>query len=93
VLSDFFHGLTIHGRSDEGMKTMAYLTDAVMGPVIDNRQDDDSDYAMQRAFRTTGNFWDVLEMPGQEHQRALFGLVMTGVMSAGHTDTIVDGTS
>jgi hypothetical protein len=72
---------------------MAYLTDAVMAPALEHRPDDGSDYAMQRAFNTKGNFYDVLGMPGQEYRRARFGLQMTGTMTAGHANSVPDGTS
>lgn len=76
--------------TDEIMKTVSYLAEAVMDPVS-GHNNDVHDLAFNRAFNVKGTFWDWLDQPDQAYRLERFGIAMEGAKNAAPPNAIVEG--
>lgn len=80
----------INRRTDEAMKAVSYLTEAVLDPVS-GHVNDIHDLAFNRAFGTKDNVWEFFGRSEQARRRSRFDLAMEGSKNTSPALAIVEG--
>jgi hypothetical protein len=76
--------------SDEVMKSMSYLTEAVMDPVS-GHSDDIFDLAFNRAFNRKDGLWTFYEEPGNEYRLSRFAATMNASKNMAPPNAVAEG--
>jgi len=86
------HGITaaVGHFSDEAMKCLSYLSEAIMDPVS-GHANDVRDVAYNRAFRRKDVIWDLFDEPGQEYRVSRFGSAMDGTKNMAPPNAACEG--
>ncbi|KZV60678.1 S-adenosyl-L-methionine-dependent methyltransferase [Peniophora sp. CONT] len=76
--------------SDEAMKSLSYLTEAIFDPVS-GHANNFRDIAFNRALKTPLSVWEFFDTPEQEYRLRRFGMTMEGTKNMSPPLAIVDG--